>query len=252
MKQLLLIYCLTIGVGTLQAQSMTKSSRTDSLKCHKIEVDRKKTYQISQSVVVCDTLIMHDKSTLKIVGSKKFALYARYVKIGRRCVMDARGAHGTTRSPDGKVGIQLLLQMNIYTLGDLLINTSGGKGYNKSRYYPKASDEQALIKLGGSGGDIHFTYYSPIAITQSERKRGRATIGCHTKPGASHLPPYMSGVRARFATAPNNLFMHHTLRVTPGQTTPGRAQKSKDAKHQMIKLYEGKVTFLRVEQPLKF
>ncbi|WP_299454978.1 hypothetical protein [uncultured Microscilla sp.] len=251
MKQLFLIYCLTIGICTLQAQSLTKGSRTDSLKCRRIEVDRKKTYQISQSVVVCDTLIMHDKSTLKIVGSEKFTLYARYVKIGRRCVMDASGANGTARSLDGKVGIQLLVQMNIYALGDLLINTSGGNGY-KSRYYPKGSDEQEQIKLGGSGGDIHFTYYSPIVITQSERKRSKATIRCHTKPGASRLPPYMSGVRASCATAPNNLFMHHTLRVTPGQTTLGRTQKSKDAKHQMIKLYEGKVTFLRVEQSLEF
>lgn len=256
MQRIILICCLVMGFSTLQAQYVPKSQRKGYQNSGTIEIKLKQTYKVNKSFVVCDTLIMHDKATFKIIGQKRFILYARYVKIGKKCVIDANGAHGTRKKPDGKNGTHLLLNMNIYALGSLLVKTKGGNVYQPRRTLIK-NPYYERMRLGGSGGNIQFNYFSPLVINQRKPSRkGVATVWFNTDRGASYVPPApkVYKPKGKFVQGIVNgkmITVHH-MPADPNQSNPPRNNDHRDAKAQVMRLSKGKVAMHRVGQPLKF
>jgi hypothetical protein len=246
-----------MGINTLQAQYVPKSQRKGYQNSGTIEIKPKQTYKVNKSFVVCDTLIMHDKATLRVIGQKRFVLYARYVKIGKKCVIDADGANGTKKAPNAKNGTHLLLNMNIYALGNLLIKTRGGNGYQQRRGdFSFDNSQQKRLRLGGSGGNVQFNYFSPLVISRRKPSGNQATVWFSTTRGKSFMPPRPKAYKPKdkFVQGVVNgkmITVHH-VPADPNRSNPPRSGEYRDAKAQVMRLSKGKVGFQRVGQPLKF
>lgn len=253
---ILICCCLAIGMSTLQAQYVPKTQRKGYKNSGKIEVKRKQIYKVNKSFLVCDTLIMHDKATLKVIGQKRFVLYARYVTIGKKCVIDAQGANGNKKEPDAKNGTHLLLNMNIYALGNLLVKTQGGNVYQprtsliRNPYYER-------LRLGGLGGNVQFNYFSTLVINQRKPSRKQvATVWFNTGQGVSYIPPppkvYKPKDKTVRGVVNGKMITVHHMPADPNQSNPPRNHDHRDAKVQVMRLSKGKVGLHRVGQPLKF
>ena len=256
MQRIILICCLAMGINHLQAQYVPKTQRKGYKNSGTIEIKRKQTYKVNKSFLVCDTLIMHDKATLKVIGQKRFVLYARYATIGKKCVIDANGANGTSKKPEAKNGTHLLLNMNIYALGNLLVKTQGGNVYQprhtlvKNPYYER-------VRLGGSGGNIQVNYFSPLVINRRKLSRKQvATVWFNTGQGVSYIPTppkvYKPKEKLVQGVVNGKMITVHHMPVDPNQSNPPRSGDYRDAKAQVMRLSKGKVALHRVGQPLKF
>lgn len=253
MQRIILVCCLTMVISHLQAQYIPKTQRKGYKTSGKIEIKRKQAYKVDKPLVLCDTLIMHDKSTLKIIGQKRFVLYARYVKIGKKCVIDANGTSGTRENPDATGGTHLLLNMNIYALGNLLVKTKGGNVYQhrsilvRNPYYEK-------VRLGGTGGNVQFNYFSPVVINRRKSSRKEAaTVWFNTARGVSYIPPRPTVYKLKDRTIRSNLSTSILgVPVGPNQSSPLHNPDHRDAKAKVRHLSNGKVELQRVGQPLKF
>jgi len=181
---------LTITIITLlicwatnsYAQYIPKNQRKTHMKLHNIKIKEGEQAFIRRSVVYCDTLIMEDKSTLKIPHKlKSFTLYAKYCKIGKQCTILSRGKSGAKPAlhlapftgESGTNAPRLNLYLNIYAMGDLIIDARGGNGGTGTR-----------PGICGSGGNVALHYFSPQPIDvlrdQNYSSKNRRTR--YTKP----------------------------------------------------------------------
>lgn len=189
MTKYLYFVSLFLIVFSTQAQYVTRSERHKKNFVKKIEIKSKDVFIVNKALVLCDTLIMHDKATLKIKSIKPFVMYARFVKIGKKCLIDASGDNGTLNAPNGKDGTHVSLQFNVYTLGSLLIKTKGGDISRKNKRFV-FHREPKKIKLPGSGGNISFYYYSPFTISLRKKAHNRPSVWFNVEKGFARSPSH--------------------------------------------------------------
>ncbi|OJJ22906.1 hypothetical protein BKI52_00715 [marine bacterium AO1-C] len=206
-----IVLLLTLWVKSSYAQYIPQSHRKSNIKLHTIKIKKGQQITAARPVLFCDTLIMEDESTLRVPHTiKSFTLYALYCKIGKRCTIAARGK-------DGKVGVigkyknleinstkiaeagtnapHLNLYLNIYALGNLVVDATGGKGAPAQiSATPELSNLSSAARLSsnawtkipgiyGSGGNVNLHYHSPIVINikkknlknQHKRRRKKAS-----------------------------------------------------------------------------
>ncbi|HAS39039.1 MAG TPA: hypothetical protein DCS93_01105 [Microscillaceae bacterium] len=210
---------LTIALITLlacwgmnsKAQYVPKTQRKSISQFHTIKIKKGEQITVKRPRLFCDTLIMEDESTLKVPHIfKSFTLYAKYCKIGNGCVISSRGKNGKVgvvgRYDDyqeapwrGKIAEagsdapRLNLYLNIYALGNLTIDATGGHGANAQAplghfHSPNnisSQDAQSnqiwtqIPGVYGSGGDVNLQYYAPFIVSikkanlRSQKKRKR-------------------------------------------------------------------------------
>jgi len=185
------LYTLSLfftAIGVVQAQYVPKKNRLGKDWVNKIEIPQGKELVIKKSSIYCDTLIMHDYAVLKIDSVKKFSMFANYVQVGKKCVIDAQGKAGKKLAlvddypkTIGETGRHLSLRFNIYKLGDLYINTRGGKA--GKAFFKDVTRQVELIGIGGSGGNVSLDYYAPFTIMRRKRARKKPNIWFNTDIG---------------------------------------------------------------------
>ena len=177
--------CLFCCLASLsKAQYIPKKQRFKKNWVRKIEIPKEGQFVVKRASIYCDTLIMHDHSTLKVESMKEFSMFANFVKIGEKCLIDAQGKPGKKLATlqfypktYGYPGKKISLNFNIYQMGSLTINTNGGKA-GKSIY-----KRVEVMGVGGSGGDILFQYYAPFTIVRKKRSRKKSNIWFNTNVG---------------------------------------------------------------------
>jgi len=166
----LIILCTLITVlasTQSHAQYVPKSERKSVIKLHSIKIKKGKEVTARRSVIYCDTLIMEDQSVLKIPHTfKSFTLYAKHCLIGKQCTIFARGKNGKVSSQAISVGESgtdaphLNLYLNIFKLGNLTVNATGGNGGTGK-----------LPGVYGSGGNVSIIYFSPLVVNLNTKRR---------------------------------------------------------------------------------
>ncbi|OJJ22904.1 hypothetical protein BKI52_00705 [marine bacterium AO1-C] len=169
-KQLItlaLIISLGMGVQDIYAQFVPKNQRKSQVKLQTIKIAKRAQATVKQPVLYCDTLIMEDGATLKVPYTlKSFTLYAKYCKVGNNCTITSRGK--SIESLDifrelGKAGsnaAHINLYLNIYKIGHLTIDATGGNG-----------EKGRLPGIYGAGGNVNLNYYSPVIIKIKKHRR---------------------------------------------------------------------------------
>jgi len=176
----------------LSSQALSQNNRIT-----KLELKAKEVYIVGPTnMLLVDTLIMHDKSTIKFSPATQSILQANVAYIGNKCTFSLRGMNGedadkkSSGSP-GQHGGDLVIIMHLNEVGSLTIDTRGGKGgngkngSNGAQGEPERTEQRAVKgpddkytietvvippKLGtngsnattgfagGYGGNIHLTY----------------------------------------------------------------------------------------------
>lgn len=164
---------------TKKTANNTTISKSKLSQFYTIKLKKKHQVTIIKPVVYCDTLIMENESVIRVSPKlASFTLYARYVKIGKNCVISSRGLDpkdkGKVQPYKGRWGthaIPINLFLNIYSLKNLTINACGGDGeYGK-----------VINGVGGNGGNVNLWYYAPFAVSfrkpsRRSRKRKKPTL----------------------------------------------------------------------------
>jgi hypothetical protein len=102
----------------------------------RLELKRGEVYQVGpENILIVDTLILHDKATIRFAPDSKGLLGARIAFVGKDCTITARGADGENgqrniAGANGENGGSIELDMHFMTLGSLVIDTRGGNGGN--------------------------------------------------------------------------------------------------------------------------
>ncbi|OJJ15581.1 hypothetical protein BKI52_37485 [marine bacterium AO1-C] len=179
---------LLLVSGLANAQYVSKKQRFKKDWVSKIEIAKKEKLVLKKANIYCDTLIMHDYAVLKIDSVQEFFMFANYVQIGKKCVIDAQGKAGKKLAlvsdypkTIGKPGKNLSLKFNIYKLGDLKINTRGGKA--GKAFFKDVTRQFELVGIGGSGGNVSFHYYAPFTIMRQRRSRKKPNVWFNTDIG---------------------------------------------------------------------
>lgn len=188
-KKSLFTLLFILQITVLYAQYVPKSKRAatpiDKVPVLKIAAGQKLT--ITQPVVYCDSLIMENGAILKIDSVESFTLFAKHLYIGEKCVIDASGKdgkEGTYTNIHGEWAtnaINLNLYLNIYALGSLKIDATGGNGgfgYDVRHSVPG---------VHGAGGNVQLQYYAPFAVgfrKPRRKKKGDASIHVKTNRGS--------------------------------------------------------------------
>ncbi|HAS39038.1 MAG TPA: hypothetical protein DCS93_01100 [Microscillaceae bacterium] len=199
-----LIILLTCWGMNTKAQYVPKTQRKSTSQLHTIKIKRGEQITVKRSTLYCDTLIMEEESTLKVPHTFiSFTLYAKYCKIGNGCVISSRGRNGKVGvvgkyndqgrwqgkiAEAGSNAPHLNLYLNIYALGNLIIDATGGNGATAQTPLNHTSDNgkhnllQPLTRFPGvcgSGGNVNLQYYSPLIVSfkkkdlKHQRKRKR-------------------------------------------------------------------------------
>ncbi|HAS39043.1 MAG TPA: hypothetical protein DCS93_01125 [Microscillaceae bacterium] len=188
----LTIVCWTVA-STAQYVPRTKRSKNTSqnvedktLKIPSIYIKKGEEFIVPKTVLLCDSLIMEDKATLKAAASlKSLMIYANYCKIGNQCVISTRGRDGQqntqvpVRGEPGADAAKVNLHLNIYALGSLTIDARGGNGGNGQ-----------IPGIYGAGGHVNIAYYAPFVVNISKKKarrRKKAVIVVRNKKGRMNL-----------------------------------------------------------------
>ena len=113
---LFFLYCeTTLAQGTLRLSS-------------------KELFQLTESSISLDSLIMADSSAILLPNHKATLIRTNYAWFGNYCVLDGAGVSGedgfgTSIGTGGTIGISLVLYFKAIEIGDqLIINLSGGNG----------------------------------------------------------------------------------------------------------------------------
>ncbi|WP_018479747.1 hypothetical protein [Pontibacter roseus] len=151
MKKTLLLLTSTFTLLTLHTAQGQQAA------IPRLEVAKGETYVVHENnILVVDTLIMHDKATIKFASDLPAELGARMAYVGDNCLITTKGADGKNSkasklglaslpgrpgtaaetgkpSTDGEDGGHLELDMHFMELGRLTIDTRGGKGGNGAK-----------------------------------------------------------------------------------------------------------------------
>src|SRR5690606_13493167 len=94
MKQNLLILCTSFILFAVQAFAQTVHSP-------RLEIKEKQTFEVGPgNILIADTLIMHDKATIKFSPETTGLLLAKVVIIGDNCTISSRGENGSNHKPN--------------------------------------------------------------------------------------------------------------------------------------------------------
>lgn len=168
---------------TCQAQLLTDNYYS------KVVVEMGTEKIISVDSIYIDTLVLKDGSKLKFLQHS--ILVSEYAYIGDKCELNSHGSDGLNgknfmdmNGEDGTDGKNLTLIMHFKELGNLNINTSGGRGGNGSRGRSGYNGEHGVSGgdgqkgasggNGGKGGNLTmiYSYEGFIPIFNSERDNG--------------------------------------------------------------------------------
>ncbi|CAM3765551.1 hypothetical protein POKO110462_18845 [Pontibacter korlensis] len=163
--------------------SLLFQTNTSAQQLSKLEVGQKETYVVAGNVLQVDTLILHDKATLKFPSGQQSSLKVAHAVIGQQCTITAAGQDGSpgrlnNNGGDGQDAGHLHLEMHLAKLGSLTIDTRGGKGGNGyvGKNGMKASAPLNAPRtrtsgeigtapgVGGNGGNVTL-YYSTSGFT---------------------------------------------------------------------------------------
>ncbi|PTX18128.1 hypothetical protein C8N40_107167 [Pontibacter mucosus] len=124
----------------------------------------------ADNILQVDTLIMHDKATIRFSSTRQGVLNAKTAYIGKKCIISARGLDGANGSTNvagqnGEVGGNLSLQLHFEQLGSLTIDVrggKGGKGANGKHGRPGIPDRhETKIKRDANGKVTRFEEFVP-------------------------------------------------------------------------------------------
>lgn len=124
----LLLLCFSL---LFSAQALSQNNRIT-----KLELKAKEIFIVGPTnMLLVDTLIMHDKSTIKFSPATQSILQANVAYIGNKCTLSSRGMNGEDANKEsagspGQDGGDLVLIMHLNEVGSLTIDTRGGKGGN--------------------------------------------------------------------------------------------------------------------------
>ncbi len=192
---LLLLLCNSYTFGQVQPIS-------------RLELKTGEVYQVGpDNTLIVDTLILHDKATIRFSAGREGMLGARIAYVGKGCTITAKGADGengnrNVAGGNGESGGSLQIDLHFMTLGSLTIDTRGGDGGNghvgKNGSKPYASTTSTVVTdasgktqtvyktdqvstgtngelgtpggSGGNGGDLLLTYSTENFIPNFIRK----------------------------------------------------------------------------------
>ncbi|MFD2245881.1 hypothetical protein [Pontibacter ruber] len=104
----------------------------------RLELQAGEVYQVGpKNTLVVDTLILHDKATIRFAPGTTGMLGVKVAYVGNNCTITSKGADGAhgnreAAGADGENGGNLDIDIHFEALGSLVIDTrggSGGKGY---------------------------------------------------------------------------------------------------------------------------
>ncbi|WP_276499214.1 hypothetical protein [Pontibacter litorisediminis] len=122
-KKLLSLLALSLLSAPAFAQTISR-----------LDVGPGETYVVApENVLQVDTLVLHEKATIRFSPTQQGVLHAKVAYIGKKCTISARGldgANGSANNPgqNGEAGGNLSLQLHLEQLGSLTIDASGGRG----------------------------------------------------------------------------------------------------------------------------
>ncbi|MDX5419773.1 MAG: hypothetical protein LPK09_11205 [Hymenobacteraceae bacterium] len=128
MNKTLLLASITLGI----INSYTSIAQHTSIP--KLEIAKGDTYTVGpENTLYVDTLILHDKATIRFASSQYGVLDVKTAYIGKKCTVTSKGADGSVGKgnrpgQDGKSGGNLTFSIHFEELGSLTIDTRGGKG----------------------------------------------------------------------------------------------------------------------------
>ncbi|MBB6610938.1 hypothetical protein H7F15_07815 [Pontibacter sp. Tf4] len=198
----------------------------------KLELKPKEVFIVGPgNVLLVDTLIMHDKATIKFSPSSPGTLKANVAYIGSKCTISSRGEDGLHTRKNrpgtrGSNGGDLDITMHFQELSSLLIDTQGGTGGNglhgkNGRPGTPDRNEKRIVK-GNKGVDI-VTYELVPGIPGTDGKNAtQGYIGGNggnitfTYSTAAFIPVF------NHANAPHSITLLHTVGDTGKDGTPGK------------------------------
>ncbi|MHC2990755.1 hypothetical protein OB13_03860 [Pontibacter sp. HJ8] len=167
---------LTFSVGFLAYYT----SLAQATSIPKLEIAKGDTYIVGpENLLVVDTLILHDKATIRFAPNGKGRLAAKVAYVGDACTITSKGAHGKhgklgTAGTDGEDGSNLEIAVHFMKLGSLTIDTRGGDGGNgyKGKHGTKPKTKHAHSTTIDSQGQVATVYQPVIGGTGSKGEAG--------------------------------------------------------------------------------
>lgn len=181
----------------------------------KLEIKHNEVFEVGlTNMLLADTLIMHDKATIKFSSETAGILQANHAIVGEKCTISSRGANGInsnskTNGTAGQDGGDLDISLYFAQLGSLTIDTQGGRGGDGKKGRNGASGEaermeekevrgadgktsKVIVVIpaksgtngsdattglnGGNGGDIYLTYSTKNFIPVFNNSKARNSI----------------------------------------------------------------------------
>ena len=197
--------------------SVSFSAGAQAKKITRLEIKEKEVFEVgSTNILMVDTLIMHDKATIKFSPESAGILQANHAIVGKKCTILSRGTNGINSDfralgTEGQNGGDLDITMHFDELGSLTIDTRGGRGGNGGRivdtngeiftvrevklsdgrtqkeviptpvgfYIPSTGGQggdAAMGLNGGDGGAIKLTYSTNNFIPLFNKSKGQHKI----------------------------------------------------------------------------
>jgi hypothetical protein len=191
------------------------SAQSGQMHYAKLEIKEKEVFIVGPgNMLTVDTLIMHDRSTIKFSSDTPGVLKANVAIVGSKCEISSRGGNGLDselkkRGTRGRNGGDLDITMHFDKLKSLTIDTRGGTGGDgldgkNGKNGIKDRQEKKIIKgpkgedivtyelipgtrgtdgtnattglPGGNGGNISFTYSTNKFIPVFNHAKARNSI----------------------------------------------------------------------------
>ncbi|MDO6390164.1 hypothetical protein Q4E40_08505 [Pontibacter sp. BT731] len=146
----------------------------------KLEITKGTTYVVgSGNMLQVDTLILHDKSSIRFTPGSKGRLDAKVAYVGDACTITSKGLNGKHGKPgtagtNGEDGGSLEIAIHFIKLGSLAIDTRGGDGGNgyKGKNGAKPKTKQTRSTAIDSKGQVVTVYRPEITSTGSKGEAG--------------------------------------------------------------------------------
>lgn len=149
---------------------------TQAQRIAKLEIGKKETYTVAGNLLQVDTLILHDKGTIRFAEGQQHQLEVQHAYIGEGCTITAAGANGKPGSlgrngEDGTDAGSLRIKMHLVKLGSLALDTrggTGGDGYRGKKGRMWREETFTRQQPDGKGGYTTVTYTEMIDGTPGE------------------------------------------------------------------------------------
>jgi len=226
----------------------------------KLVIEAKEIYEVpTGNVLLVDTLIMHDKATIKFSPETKGILQVNYAIIGKKCIITSKGIDGRDTAfnkpgTQGMDGGDLDITINFSRLKSLIIDTqggAGGKGLNGKDGKKGTPDRREKQKVKGRNGQdiITFVHIPGIPGTDGTNatqghKGGNGGDITLTYSAKTFIPVF------NHAKAPHSIILLHTMGNTGKDGKPGKGGfNSKDGEvihKEKLEATDGQVKLVNV------